>query len=113
MIKMKNSSIRKRVTLYYSIVLVLITLLVFGVFLMTASRQVNTVSKDTVMKAVQSSFENVDYENEVLEIDNDFDSYHKGVILLVYSEDGQLIKGLPPPADFPLTHPFLQQPIRR
>ena len=56
MIKMKNSSIRKRVTLYYSIVLVLITLLVFGVFLMTASRQVNTVSKDTVMKAVQSSF---------------------------------------------------------
>lgn len=106
MIKMKNSSIRKRVTLYYSIVLVLITLLVFGVFLMTASRQVNTVSKDTVMKAVQSSFENVDYENEVLEIDNDFDSYHKGVILLVYSEDGQLIKGSAPggfPAYTPLS----------
>ena len=112
MIKMKNSSIRKRVTLYYSIVLVLITLLVFGVFLMTASRQVNTVSKDTVMKAVQSSFENVDYENEVLEIDNDFDSYHKGVILLVYSEDGQLIKGSAPggfPAYTPLSSATYQE----
>lgn len=112
MMKMKNSSIRKRVTLYYSIVLVLITLLVFSVFLMTASRQVNTVSKDTVMKAVQSSFENVDYENEVLEIDNDFDSYHKGVILLVYSEDGQLIKGSAPggfPAYTPLSTATYQE----
>lgn len=112
MMKMKNSSIRKRVTLYYSIVLVWITLLVFSVFLMTASRQVNTVSKDTVMKAVQSSFENVDYENEVLEIDNDFDSYHKGVILLVYSEDGQLIKGSAPggfPAYTPLSTATYQE----
>ena len=112
MMKMKNSSIRKRVTLYYSIVLVLITLLVFSVFLMTASRQVNTVSKDTVMKAVQSSFENVYYENEVLEIDNDFDSYHKGVILLVYSEDGQLIKGSAPggfPAYTPLSTATYQE----
>lgn len=112
MMKMKNSSIRKRVTLYYSIVLVLITLLVFIVFLMTASRQVNTVSKSTVMEAVQSSFENVDYENEVLEIDNDFDSYHKGVILLVYSEDGQLIKGSAPsgfPAYTPLSTATYQE----
>ena len=112
MMKMKNSSIRKRVTLYYSIVLLLITLLVFSVFLITASRQVNTVSKDTVMKAVQSSFENVDYENEVLEIDNDFDSYHKGVILLVYSEDGQLIKGSAPggfPAYTPLSTATYQE----
>lgn len=105
MMKMKNSSIRKRVTLYYSIVLILITLLVFSVFLLTASRQVSTVSKNTVMEAVQSSFENVDYENEVLEIDNDFDSYHKGVILLVYSEDGQLIKGSPP-SSFPAYTPL-------
>ena len=112
MMKMNNSSIRKRVTLYYSIVLVLITLLVFIVFLTTASRQVNTVSKSTVMEAVQSSFENVDYENEVLEIDNDFDSYHKGVILLVYSEDGQLIKGSAPsgfPAYTPLSTATYQE----
>ncbi len=103
--KMRNSSIKKRVTLYYSIVLVSITVLVFGVFLLTASRQVNIVSKDTVMKAVQNSFENVDYENEILEIDNDFDSFHKGVTLLVYSESGQLIKGSVP-SGFPSYTPL-------
>lgn len=100
MIRMKNSSIKKRVTLYYSVVLILITLIVFSAFLLTASRQVNVVSRDTVMKVVQSSFEDVDYENQVLEIDNDFDIYHKGVTLLVYSETGQLIKGSVP-SEFP------------
>ncbi len=105
MIRMKNSSIKKRVTLYYSIVLILITLIVFSAFLLTASRQVNLVSKDTVMKAVQSSFEDVDYENQILEIDNDFDIYQKGVTLLVYSETGQLIKGSAP-SQFPAYTPL-------
>lgn len=103
--KMKNSSIKTRVTLYYSIVLILITLLVFGVFLLTASRQVNLVSKDTVMNAVQTSFEDVEYDNNILEIDNDFDSYHKGVTLLVYSEKGELIKGSVP-SSFPASTPL-------
>lgn len=103
--KMKNSSIKTRVTLYYAVVLVTITLLVFGVFLLTASRQVSIVSKDTVMKAVQSSFDNVEYGNDILEIDNDFDSYTKGVTLLVYSEDGELIKGSTP-SGFPSYTPL-------
>ncbi len=103
---MKNSSIRRRVTLYYSLALILITLFVFGVFLFTASRQITMVSQNTVMSAVQDSFEDVDYDNNVIEIDNDFDSYSKGVTLLVYSSDGQLIKGSIPggfPAYMPLT----------
>lgn len=102
---MKNSSIRKRVTLYYSLVLVLITVSVFGVFLFTASRQTSIVSKDTVMKAVQDSFDEIDYENNIIEIDNDFDSYHRGVTLLVYSEKGELIKGSVP-RDFPSSTPL-------
>ncbi len=110
--KMKNSSIKTRVTLYYSIVLILITLLVFGVFLLTASRQVNLVSKDTVMNAVQTSFDDVEFDNNILEIDNDFDSYHKGVTLLIYSEKGELIKGSVPgsfPASTPLSSGTYQE----
>lgn len=104
---MKNSSIRKRVTLYYSLVLIIITVLVFGVFLLTANRQTTIVSKDTVMKAVQNSFDEVEYENDIIEIDNDFDSYYRGVTLLVYSEDGKLIKGSVP-RDFPSSTPLTQ-----
>lgn len=104
---MKNSSIRKRVTLYYSLVLIIITVLVFGVFLLTANRQTTIVSKDTVMKAVQNSFDEIEYENDIIEIDNDFDSYYRGVTLLVYSEDGKLIKGSVP-RDFPSSTPLTQ-----
>lgn len=94
-------------TLYYSLVLVVITVLVFGVFLFTASRQTTVVSKDTVMKAVQNSFDDIEYENDIIEIDNDFDSYYRGVTLLVYSEDGKLIKGSVP-RDFPSYTPLTQ-----
>ena len=104
---MKNSSIRRRVTLYYSLVLISITVSVFGVFLLTASIQSSVVSKDTVMKAVQNSFDEIEYANDVIEIDNDFDSYYRGVTLLVYSEKGKLIKGSPP-RDFPSYTPLAQ-----
>ncbi|MFR7989307.1 MAG: sensor histidine kinase [Anaerovoracaceae bacterium] len=109
---MKNSSIKKRVTLYYSLVLILITLFVFGVFLFTASRQITVVSQNTVMSAVQDSFEEVDYDNNIIEIDNDFDSYSKGVTLLVYSSSGELIKGSIPrgfPSYMPLTSGSYQE----
>lgn len=110
--KMKNSSIRKRVTSYYSVVLIIITILMVSVFLLTANRQIHIVSKDTVMNAVQNSFEDIEYENQVLEIDNDFDSYHKGVILLIYSEEGRLIKGSVPSgfeSSTPLSHGTYQE----
>lgn len=104
--RMKNSSIRRRVTLYYSMVLILITVLIFGVFLFIMNRQVSVVSKDNVMQAVMNAFDEVDYANHILEIDNDFDIYQKGVTLLVYGDNGELIKGAAPssfPASTPLT----------
>ena len=74
MIKMKNSSIKKRVTLYYSLALILITLLLTGVFLLTASRQVTLVSKDTLMGAVQNSFDDIECKDNIIQVDNDFDA---------------------------------------
>lgn len=100
MVKMKNTSIKKRVTLYYSAVLILITAALFIVFSFTSLRQMDVVSKDTVMKAVQNSFDDIQAGEDFIEIDNDFDSYRKGVTLLVYSESGKLIKGSLP-KDFP------------
>ena len=105
MIKMKNSSIKKRVTLYYSLVLILITLLLTGVFLLTASRQVTLVSKDTLMGAVQHSFEDIDSKDNLNHVDHDYDAYTNGVTLLIYSEEGTLIKGSTP-RDFPSYMPL-------
>ena len=98
--KMKNASIKKRVTLYYSVVLVAIAVALFTVFYFAALRQMDVVSQDTVMKAVQNSFDDITAGEDFIEIDSDFDSYRKGVTLLVYSESGKLIKGRVP-KDFP------------
>ena len=102
---MKNASIRNRVTLYYSAVLILITAALFTVFYFTSHRQMDVVSKDTVMKAVQNSFDDITAGDDFIEIDNDFDSYRKGVTILVYSESGRLIQGRLP-KDFPSHMPL-------
>lgn len=112
MIKMKNSSIKKRVTLYYSLTLILITLLLTGVFLLTASRQATLVSKDTLMRAVQNSFDDIECKNDIIQIDNGFDAYTKGVTLLIYGEEGTLIKGSTPqefPSHMPLQNGDYQE----
>lgn len=97
---MKNTSIKKRVTLYYSAVLILITVALFVVFYFASIRQMDVVSKDTVMKAVQNAFDDITAGDDFIEIDSDFDAYRKGVTLLVYSDSGKLIQGRVP-KDFP------------
>lgn len=102
---LKNTSIKKRVTLYYALVMIFITLVISLLLSFSISRQINVITKETLMYAVQDSFEDIDYENRIIEIDNDFDNYVKGVTLLVYSEDGILIKGSVP-SDFPASVPL-------
>lgn len=102
---MKNSSIKKRVTLYYAFVMISITLIISLLLSFSIERQISVITKDTLMKAVQNSFEDIEYENQIIEIDNDFDAYVKGVTLLVYSESGNLVKGSVP-TDFPSYTPL-------
>lgn len=97
---MKNRSIRARVTLYYSVVLILITIVVFGTFLITIDLQTTNVSRSNLTSAVQSAFDSIEYTNTLIEVDNDFDGYYKGVQRLVYSESGSLIIGSLP-SEFP------------
>lgn len=102
---LNNTSIKKRVTWYYAFVMILITLTISLLLSFSISRQINVITKDTLMHAVQNSFEDIDYDNQIIEIDNDFDNYVKGVTLLVYSEEGILIKGSVP-SDFPGSVPL-------
>lgn len=102
---LKNTSIKKRVTWYYAFVMIIITLIISLLLSFSISRQINVITKDTVMHAVQNSFEDIDYDNQIIEIDNDFDNYVKGVTLLVYTEDGVLIKGSVP-SEFPSSVPL-------
>ena len=57
------------------------------------------------MRAVQNSFDDIECKNDIIQIDNDFDAYTKGVTLLIYGEEGTLIKGSTP-QDFPSHMPL-------
>ena len=57
------------------------------------------------MGAVQNSFDDIECKDNIIQVDNDFDAYTKGVTLLIYSEGGTLIKGSTP-RDFPSYMPL-------
>ncbi|MEG1725313.1 MAG: HAMP domain-containing sensor histidine kinase [Anaerovoracaceae bacterium] len=102
---MKNFSIKKRVTLYYSFVLITIAVLFFGVFVAATDIQTTNITEKTMATAVQNAFDEITCDNDIIEIDNDFDAYSRGVTLLIYSANGTLILGTPP-ADFPASTPL-------
>ena len=70
----KNMSIKRRLTLYYTGVLVIMALIVCAFIFLSAGTQVRSVAKDNLMQAVQNGFDDITYENNVIEIDSRFDS---------------------------------------
>lgn len=103
--KTGKSSIKTRVTMYYSLTLIFVSALLVAILISSMIYQVGVVSRDTVMKAAQDAFDDIEYRDEYIQIDSDFDSYRKGVTLLVYSSEGDLIKGSLP-EDFPYYTPL-------
>lgn len=103
--RLRGLSIKKRVTLYYSLALILISLLIFSGFCFTMHYQVKAVSEETIKSAVLDSFENIECSDNIIEINSDFDIYEEGVTLLVYGDEGNLIKGSVP-RDFPFYTPL-------
>lgn len=107
----KFNSIKNRVTIYYAMVIIVISLVFSLMLSLSIEKQVSLVTEDTLIKTVQNSLDDIDYENQIIEIDNDFDSYSHGVTLLVYTENGQLIKGKTP-KDFPAYTPLSSSEIQ-
>lgn len=103
--KINNLSIKNRVTLYYALALILITAFIFAVLIGTGERQIQAVSQKTIMTAVQDSMEDIECRKGVIEINSDFDLYRKGVTLVIYGEEGNLIKGNVP-GSFPAYAPL-------
>lgn len=93
---MKNLSIKNKVTIYYSAVLIAVAVILVAAFLITMDYQTKTTTKSNLIKTVQSSFEDIEQEHGKLDIDDDLDLYKKGVALSVYSNKGKLIRGSVP-----------------
>lgn len=93
---MKTLSIKFKVTLWYTICMIVIALLVFF-FIFTGSKEfiVSEVKKDLI-KIVSDNIDELDYDDGELDIDDDFEFYKNGVYLSIYDSEFRWIDGMIP-----------------
>lgn len=103
---MKHSSIQTRVTLFYSSLMIMLTLFLIGFLLSTADTQAETISHTTLEQAVKEASEDISYYDDRIEIDPDFDFYPHSVTLVLYGPLGTSLAGTPP-TGFPAQTPLL------
>ncbi|EJQ96425.1 sensor histidine kinase [Bacillus cereus] len=93
---MKRLSIKMRVTLWYTGLIVIIMALVLA-FILTSSDKVLLFNmKDQLKSTVKESVEDIEYKHGQLEIDDDFETLEDGVNILIYSKQGELLAGHSP-----------------
>lgn len=95
---MKKLSIKLRVTLWFTLLMLLLVGVVLLVLFYVGSRIVTDNSKDTLVKVVAESLEEIDFDDGRLEIDDDLDYFQEGAYLSVYDHAGNLLYGRLPSA---------------
>lgn len=109
---MVRMSIKKRVTLFYAGVLILITLLISIFFLLALKLENNNISQTTLETTVRESFDKIYSEADWLEVSSDFDFYVNDVSLVLYGPEGTLLMGSTP-TGFPQSLPLLTDEHQR
>ncbi|MEG2283730.1 MAG: histidine kinase dimerization/phospho-acceptor domain-containing protein, partial [Bacilli bacterium] len=103
--KGKSMSIKNRVSIFYSLVLVLFCISLIVVFFNVVENQSDSVTKKNLAEAVYEAFADIDGDSTTVEVNSDFDKYSKGVTLVLYDEDGNLLLGSTP-SKFPASTPL-------
>ena len=89
---MKRLSIKLRVTLWFTLMMVLLVAAVLT-FLIAAGEHIELLgARDTLTRTVAESFDELEWDEGELDAE-DFDDYSRGVHLAVYSADGDRIYG--------------------
>lgn len=93
---MKRLSIKMRVTLWYTGLIVIIMALVLA-FILTSSDKVLLFNmKDQLKNTVKESMEDIEYKHGQLKMDDDFEALEDGVNISIYSKQGELLAGNSP-----------------
>lgn len=87
---MKRLSIKMRVTLWYTGLVVIIMALVLA-FILTSSDKVLLFNmKNQLKSTVKESVEDIEYKHGQLKIDDEFEALEDGVNIIIYSKQGEL-----------------------
>lgn len=93
---MKKLSIKFKVTLWYTI-FILLNALLFFLFLFIGSNELIVAdTKKALITAIERGLEEIDYDDNELDIDDDLEFYENNVYLSVYDTDFNMIYGVTP-----------------
>ncbi|WP_050615541.1 sensor histidine kinase [Bacillus testis] len=102
---MKKLSIKMKVTLWYTGLIVIIMAVVLGVILSSSDKVLLLNVQKNIENIVKESVEDLEYKHGRFETDEDFEYYDDGVNLLIYTSGGELLGGRIP-AGFDQNTPF-------
>ncbi|WP_019242718.1 MULTISPECIES: sensor histidine kinase [Bacillus] len=108
---MKHLSIKWKVTLWYTGLIVLILTIVLVFVMASADKVLLFNTEDALEDVVKDAAEDIEYKHGVVEIDDDLELFDDGVSLLIYDKSGELVKGFPP-SGFKENTKFLSESIQ-
>ena len=89
---MRFITIKTRVTIYFTLMMVLVVALVLIFMLIVGNRVLTNNAEATLLDVVHDNIDDVEYKNGYLDLD-ELNLYRHNVYVLVYNEDLQLIGG--------------------
>lgn len=90
---MKNLSVKFKITLWYTVFMTLLIIAVIWLLFSVGSSRVLSDVKFRLQNTVLESYSEIEYEDGILEIGDDFISLSEGTYLSAYDENGNLIYG--------------------
>ena len=90
---MKHLSLKARLTLLYTSMMILLFAFIIGLLFSVGSQAILTNTRALLEEQVSSSFDSVSYRNNRLEFDSDLLQVEQGVYLSVYDQQGELLYG--------------------
>ncbi|MDO5294138.1 MAG: HAMP domain-containing sensor histidine kinase [bacterium] len=92
----RRVSIIWKITIWYTIFLCILAVMVVSVTYLVSVRIIKTSSKNNLITIVEDVAEEIDYEDGILEIDDEIDFLDHGVYVSVYDQENELLLGLLP-----------------
>ena len=108
---MKRLSIKLRVTLWFTLLMIMLVGIVLAFLLAASSNEAMAASKRQLVELVQENYDEIDCEGGRIEFDRDFQHFSDGAYLSTYDAKGNLLYGSVP-AGFENTDYFQDGQLR-
>lgn len=93
---MKKLSVKLRITLWLTLMMILLSAILLFFMTSITSSVVERTAREQLTEMVQNNLKQVSYENNSLDLGENFHFYHSGVSTLIYSKNESLLAGQPP-----------------